>query len=120
MGILPDEKKYDVIANYPVAHDADSARRFVAFCNYHRSFIKHFAVYSRHTIRIFEENVPFEWTVKCQNTILYLKTKLIEPTLLQYADFTKEVSITTDASKQECGAVLTQNRSILQLHIHKR
>jgi len=47
-GILPDDKKYDVIKNYPVPHDADSARRFVAFfCNYYRRFIKNFDDYSR-------------------------------------------------------------------------
>jgi len=39
-GLLQDDKKYDVIMNYPAPHDADRARRFVAFCNYYRRFIK--------------------------------------------------------------------------------
>jgi len=47
-GILPYDNKYDVIMNYPVPHDADSARRFVEFCNYYRRFIKNFGDYSRH------------------------------------------------------------------------
>jgi len=47
-GILPDDKKYNFIRNYPVPHDADSARRFIAFCNYYRRFNKNFADYSRH------------------------------------------------------------------------
>jgi len=34
-GILPDSKKYDVIEKYPIPTDADSARNFVAFCNYY-------------------------------------------------------------------------------------
>ena len=29
-GVLPDDKKFEVIKNYPVLHDADSARLFVA------------------------------------------------------------------------------------------
>ena len=33
IGVLPDDKKFKVIKNYPVPHDADSVRRFVAFCN---------------------------------------------------------------------------------------
>jgi len=57
-GVLPDDKKYDVIKNYPVPHDADSARRFVAFCNYYRRFIKNFADYSRHITRLCKKNVP--------------------------------------------------------------
>jgi len=116
-GILPDDKKYDVIMNYPVPHDADSARRFVAFCNYYRRFIKNFADYSRHITRLCKKNVPFKWTDECENAFQYLKTKLMEPTLLQYPDFTKEFCIITDASKQACGAVLTQNHNGLQLPI---
>jgi len=41
----------------------------------------------------------------------------MEPTLLQYPDFLKEFGIKTDASKQACGAVLTQNHNGLQLPI---
>jgi len=104
-GILPDDKKYDVIKNYSVPHDADSARRFVAFCNYYRRFIKNFADYSRHITKLCQKNVKFEWTA------------LIEPTLLQYPDFSKEFYIITDASKQACGAVLTQNKNGLQLPV---
>jgi len=41
----------------------------------------------------------------------------MEPILLQYPDFSKEFCIITDASKQACGAVLTQNHNGLQLTI---
>jgi len=116
-GVLPDDKKFDVIKNYPVPHDADSARRFVAFCNYYRRFIKNFADYSRHITRLCKKNVPFEWSSECQHAFQYLKEKLMHPTLLQYPDFRKEFCIITDASKQACGAVLTQNRDGIQLPI---
>jgi len=58
-GILPEDKKYHVIKNYPVPHDADSARRFVVFCNYYRRFIKKFADYSRHITKLCKK--------KCKN-----------------------------------------------------
>lgn len=41
-GLLPDDSKFSVILNYPRPHDADSARRFIAFCNYYRKFVNHF------------------------------------------------------------------------------
>jgi len=47
-GILPVDKKYYVIKNYQLY----SARRFVAFCNYYRRFIKNFADYSRHITKL--------------------------------------------------------------------
>jgi len=43
-GILLDDKKYNVIRNYTVPHDADSATRFISFCNYYYSIHG----YSRH------------------------------------------------------------------------
>lgn len=103
--ILPDDRKYDAIKNYPLHTDADSVRRFVAFCNYYSRFIYNFAQHSRHLTR---KNVSFEWTKECNDAFNYLKQALIKPTLLQYPDFSKEFCITTDASKVACGAVLTQ------------
>jgi len=61
-GILSDDKKNDVIEKYPVPTDAESARRFVAFCNYYRCFIKNFADYSRHITRLCKKNVTFQWS----------------------------------------------------------
>jgi len=64
-----------------------------------------------------QKNVKFEWTADCQNPFEHLKSALIEPTLLQYPDFSKDFCIITDASKQACGAVLTQNKNGLQLPV---
>lgn len=50
-GILPDDRKYDAIKNYPLPTDANSVRHFVAFCNYYRRFIYNIA-HSRHLTRL--------------------------------------------------------------------
>lgn len=107
-GILPDDSKYSVIEKYPTPSDADGARRFIAFCNYYRRFIKNFSEYSRHLTRLSKKGVQFEWTEDCEIAFNYLKKALMSPTLLQYPDFKKQFCITTDASKHACGAVLTQ------------
>jgi len=76
-GILPDDKKYDVIKNYLVPHGADSARRFVADV----------VLKTLPTILVtcykLCKNVKFEWTADCQHAN----------------------NIITDSSKQACGAV---------------
>lgn len=41
--ILPDDAKHSVISNYPRPTDVDAARRFVAFANFYRRFIRNFA-----------------------------------------------------------------------------
>jgi len=116
-GILPDAKKFDVLLNYPVPHDADSARRFVAFCNYYRRFIKNFADHSRHITNLCKKKVEFVCIPQCQQAFDYLRNNLMGPTLLQYPVFSKEFCIITDASKQAYEAVLTQNHDGLQLPI---
>lgn len=107
-GILPDKSKYDIIEKYPVPTDSDSARRFIAFCNYYRRFVRNFSFYSRHITRLCKKNVKFEWTLQCNEAFEYLKKQLLKPTLLQYPNFEKQFCITTDASKYACGAVLSQ------------
>lgn len=56
-GILSDAKKCIVIKNYPVLHDAYSARPFEALCNYYRIYrlIKNFADQSRHITRLYKK-----------------------------------------------------------------
>ena len=60
--ILPDDGKYSVIENYPTPKDANSAKKFVIFCNYYRRFIKNFTEYSKQLTRLSRKGVPFEWT----------------------------------------------------------
>jgi len=52
---------------------------------------------------------------ECQNAFEYLKTQLMKPTILQYPGFNNEFCIETDASKQACEAVLTQDYNNTQL-----
>lgn len=58
--------------------------------------------------KLLRKNEKFTWSTECQNAFSTLKTKLIEPTILQYPDFQKEFILTTDASDFACGAVLSQ------------
>lgn len=107
-GILPDESKYSIISNYPRPTDADSAKRFIAFCNYYRRFIKRFAHHACYITNLTRKKVKFFWSENCEKAFQYLKQSLIKPPILKYPDFNKPFCITTDASKIACGAVLTQ------------
>jgi len=54
---------------------------------------------------------------ECQKAFDYLKNALIKPTLLKYSDFNKKFCIIPNASKQACGAVLTQTYGDKQLPV---
>ena len=77
-GILPDDSKYSVIEKYPTHTGADGARRFLAFCNYYRRFIKNFSEYSRHLTRLSKKGVQFEWTRDCDMAFNHLIKKINE------------------------------------------
>ena len=116
-GILPDDSKFEKILNYPKPTNADEVRRFVAFVNYYRRFIKNFSFYSMHLTRLTRKNTPFVWTEKCETAFTYLKNSLLSPKILKYPDFSKPFCITTDASKLACGAVLSQEYDGIQLPV---
>ena len=116
-GILPDDSKFETIKNYPTPKDSDAVRRFVAFCNYYRRFIPNFASHSLHLTRLTRKNVQFQWNEECENAFQFLKEALLSPSILQYPNFNKPFCITTDASKNACGAVLSQDYNGIQLPV---
>lgn len=117
IGIQPDKSKYAVIKNYPKPTNVDDVRRFVAFCNYYRRFIKNFAEIAHPLNKMLRKNAIFGWKPECQVAFDTLKESLISPQILQFPDFKKEFILTTDASKTACGAVLAQQHGDFELPI---
>lgn len=116
-GILPDESKYDTIKKYPRPSDGDGVKRFIAFCNYYRRFIKNFAELAVPLNKLTKKNTKFEWSTDCEYSFKAFKEALIRPPILQYPCFDKQFIITTDASKLACDAVLSQEHGGMELPI---
>lgn len=116
-GIQPDKTKYSVISNYPVPKNSDEVRRFVAFCNYYRRFIRNFAELTSPLNKLLRKNTSFTWSEECNNSFNILKRKLTSPQVLQFPDYDKDFIIYTDASKVACGAVLAQTHDGVELPI---
>lgn len=107
-GIKPDSKKLHAIENYPKPTDKESTKRFAAFANYYRRFIKDFADIVRPLNRITRKKTHFEWTNECDLAFYTIRDILKSPTVLAYPDFSKPFRVTVDASTFACGAVLSQ------------
>lgn len=117
-GILPDTSKFELVQKYPTPTDGESARRFVAFCNYYRRFIPNFSEYAYHLNCLTRKKAKFIWSDKCEQAFQYLKNSLIKSPILQYPDFEKQFCITTDASNISCGAILSQEYNGIQLPVN--
>lgn len=107
-GILPDPDKINVIKNYPRPQSADEIKRFVAFANYYRKFIKGFAELAQPLNKLCSKNAKFVWTIDCEQAFQALKLALMSPPVLQYPDFSEgnEFLLQTDASGKAIGSVL--------------
>lgn len=110
-GIKPDNKKLDAIDKYPRPHDKDAARRFTAFANYYRRFIKNFAGIVAPLNRLTRKSVEFEWTDECEKAFNTLKECLKSPPILSYPSFDHDFLVTVDASIRHCGGVLSQTHT---------
>lgn len=97
--------------------DADGVKRFIAFCNYYRRFIKNFAEISKPLNNLTRKNSDFIWNDDCQKSFNTLKNALTSPQILQYPDYSKQFILTTDASKEACGAILAQKHGDTELPI---
>lgn len=108
-GISPDPEKIQAVKNYPVPKSAEETKRFVAFANYYRKFIKGFAQIVYPLNKLTRKNATFDWNGECQTAFETLKHALINPPLLQYPDFSEnnQFILKTDASGQAIGAVLS-------------
>lgn len=109
-GVLPDDSKIKTMLNYPAPNSKDSVKRFVAFANYYRRFIRNFADIAAPLNKLTRKRSTFEWTSECKNSFNTLKNSLISPTILQYPDFSKQFIVTVDASKYGVGAILSQSQ----------
>lgn len=107
-GIFPDPAKRTAIENFPTPYDKDSVRRFVAFANYYRRFVKNFATLTKPMSYLTKKNVLFKWTSECEENFQILKDRLMNPPILAYPDYNKEFIVTVDASDSGCGGVLSQ------------
>ena len=110
-GILPDPEKIRCVKNYPVPESSAEVKRFVAFANYYRKFVKNFAQLAAPLNQLTRKGVIFQWNNNCQKAFETLKQALITPPILQYPDFseTNQFILRTDASAYAVGAVLSNS-----------
>lgn len=107
-GIRPDPSKFQTIASYPRPQSSDSVKRFIALANYYRKFIPNFSVISIPLNKLTRKNVPFVWQEEQEKAFNEIRKILGNPKLLAYPDYAQQFTLTVDASKGGCGAVLSQ------------
>jgi hypothetical protein len=107
-GILPDESKVRAIMDSTAPTNLTQLRSFLGLVGLYRRFIKDFSNKAEPLIALARKGAAFFWSSTCDTSFHALKNALSSATMLQYPDFNKEFSLTTDASDAGVGAILSQ------------
>ena len=109
-GILPDPVNTDKVREWSTPTSASEVRSFLGLASYYRRFIPSFSQIAAPLNHLTQKKVPFEWSESCESSFQHLKMALINPPILAYPNFGQEFTLSTDASNNAIGAILSQNR----------
>jgi transposase InsO family protein len=107
-GLRVNPEKVRAATEFPRPTNVKAIQAFIGLVGYFRTFIKDFAHTAQPLYRLLKNDTPFLWGEECEHAFNSLKQALAEAPVLAFPDFTKEFIITTDASADAIGAVMTQ------------
>jgi len=103
-GIRPDEKRKRAVKDYP---EPRTTRELKGLAGYYMMFTPNFSKRAKPRTGLLKKNTPYIWN---ENGAAFatLKTLLTTEPLFQNPDFTRPFVLTTDASNDAIGTVLSQ------------
>ena len=104
----PNPELVEAVKNFRQPKTVTHVRAFTALAGYYRRFIKDFSKIAKPLNDLTKKNQKFHWGEKQETSFQTLKRKLCEDPILRFPDFTKQFTLTTDASDYAVGAVLSQ------------
>ena len=107
-GTKPNPSKTAVIDTYPVPKNKTEVRRFNGMSGFYRKYIRDFSSLAHALNNLLKNDSEWEWTEKCENSFKEIKRQLVNAPILAYPDTNKEFILTTDASGQALGYILSQ------------
>ena len=107
-GITVAPHNTEKIANFPDPKDKSGVRRLFGLFGFYRMYIANFAMLASPLTKMTKKDSDFEWTKACSEAAAKLKKAITSAPILKFPDFSKEFTLTTDASSTAIGAVLSQ------------
>ena len=107
-GIEPLPEKLESLKEMPPPTNPREVRQFLGLAGYYRKFVPKYADIARPLTNLTKQDVPYEWTNRCQQTFEFFKEMLLKEPILKYPDPKKPYTLFTDASKYAWACVLTQ------------
>ena len=107
-GVKADPKKIQAIEKLEYPTDGSAVRSFLGMAGYYRRFIENFAKRTASMRALTKNDATFNFTQKCKDEFDSIKKSLISQPVMAFPDFNRKFILTTDASKDGYGAILSQ------------
>nr|GEY56852.1 Ty3/gypsy retrotransposon protein [Tanacetum cinerariifolium] len=107
-GVQADPDKVVAIQNWPTPNSFTTLRGFLGLTGYYRRFVKNYAATASPLTDILKLQ-QFQWNDFADKAFQALKQEMESLVTLALPDFTQPFDVTTDASDQAIGAVLSQS-----------
>jgi len=106
-GVKMDDKKVQVVLQWPVPSSLRQLRAFLGLASYYRKFIRHFAVVAAPLTDLLKKDA-FLWSDRSIEAFHLLKQALAQAPILALPDFSHPFVLETNASGSGIGAILSQ------------
>ena len=108
VGITPNPDKVKDIQGKKRPRSVKDVRSFMGMASYYRRFVKDFAMIAKPLTELTKKDVRWKWSDECENAYRRLIEEVTNAPVLVYPDYGKKFYVTTDASGEGIGAVLSQ------------
>ena len=108
-GIKANPVKNEAIKNFRELKTVQDVQLFLGTAGYFWKFIKNFSNIARPLTKSTKKETIFDWTSDCEKSFFDRKHALMTAQVLKLPNFKEQFTLTTDASNQGLGAVLSQN-----------
>jgi len=115
-GIAPDPAKVEAMQQYDVPRTVRQVRRFLGAAGFYRAFIPDFAHRAHVLTELTKAHARFKWGDAEQHAFEDLRAALIDHPVLAIPRRDRPYTLTTDASDEGLGAVLSQPGDDGELH----
>ena len=102
-----NEEKIKIVRDYPVPKTPKHIKQFLGLASYYRRFVKAFSSIAEPLRKLLRHDEPFVWSEACQIAFDKLRNALITAPILTLPDFNLPFVLTTDASENGLGWILS-------------
>ncbi|XP_029150113.1 uncharacterized mitochondrial protein AtMg00860-like [Arachis hypogaea] len=112
-GIAIDPSKVEAVMEWERPTMVMEVRGFLGLAGYYRRFIEGFSWIALPMTKLKRKEVPFSWTLECEESFQTLKQRLTSAPVLILPERHEPFEVYCDASLKGLGCVLMQHRNVV-------